>query len=276
MEWKKVVWRAAPLLLIIMLISYFAGDGWGAIPSALVAWGTILLAYMTYEAIRNSNEREKRRRDDELAKEKRNREERLLNEIIEWAENVLAIINKYPTVHFEQLEDLLIRANVLKAKHYNILEALQSSSFDQERAQVSAAIEELKNFVEQADKHVPGGGRKQRVPVPTNLEPTLIKLIEKAAKIKTRDIGKEEHMSKEGESARSSEITLKDIGKHLTKIEGYVIQIRKNMKAQGVGGLGFTSMAAGMALVATGVQTTGGLVIFGAGLIVALYSFYFM
>ena len=118
---------------------------------------------------------------------KKEHKQRLLNEIIEWAENVLAIITKYPTVHFEQLEDLLIRANVLKAKRYAILEA---SIFDQDlKTLVSGAIKELKDFVERADKHVPGMGRKQRIPVPTNLEPTLVKLIEKAAEIKTRGIG---------------------------------------------------------------------------------------
>ena len=146
----------------------------------------------------------------------RERKERLLNEIIEWAENILAIIAKYPTVHFEQLEDLLIRANGLKAKRYAILEA---SIFDQDLETLASDVSEaLKDFVEQADKHAQGMGRKQRIPVPTNLEPTLVKLIEKAAKIKTRDIGKKvENMSKEGEDTGGNEPTLKGIEEHLKR-----------------------------------------------------------
>lgn len=89
MTWENIVWRAAPLLIIIVLISYFAGGGWSAIPSALVAWGTILLAFATFSLVRHSKEQEDRRRQEEQAKEKRDIDERLLNEIIEWAIDVL-------------------------------------------------------------------------------------------------------------------------------------------------------------------------------------------
>ena len=83
-------------------------------------------------------------------------------------------------------------------------------------------------------------------------------------------------MSKGGEPTRSNEITLKKIEERLASIEGHVLQIRKNVKAHGVGGLGFTSMTAGMAPVATGLETTAGLVLFSVGLILTFYSFYFM
>ena len=76
--------RAALLLLVIVLIAYFAGGGWGAIPSALVAWGTILLAYATFSLVRHSKEQEDRQRQEEQAREKRDRKERLLNEISDW------------------------------------------------------------------------------------------------------------------------------------------------------------------------------------------------
>jgi len=88
MTWGYIVWRAAPLFLVIMLVSYFAGDGWRAIPSALVAWGTILLAFATFTLIRHSREQEEQRRKDDQAKEKRDNDERLLNEIIQWATDV--------------------------------------------------------------------------------------------------------------------------------------------------------------------------------------------
>lgn len=143
---------------------------------AISAGATFLLALAAFWAIWQT-----------WSVQKSEKKERRLNEIIEWAENVLAIIAKYPTVHFGQLEDLLIRANGLKAKRYTILEA---SIFDKDlKTLASDAIETLKDFVEQADKHALGIGRKQRIPVPTNLEPTLVKLIEKAAEIRTRGIG---------------------------------------------------------------------------------------
>jgi len=88
MTWKYVIWRAAPLLLIILLVSYFSGDGWHAFPSALVAWGTILLAFATFSLVQHSKEQEDHRRQEEQAKEKRDRDEHLLDEIIEWAIDV--------------------------------------------------------------------------------------------------------------------------------------------------------------------------------------------
>lgn len=56
-----------------------------AIATLILAFVTVSLAIAAFFTIRNSNEREKRRREEELAKEKRERKERLLNEIIEWA-----------------------------------------------------------------------------------------------------------------------------------------------------------------------------------------------
>jgi len=91
MTWKYVVYRAAPLFFIIMLVSYFAGDGWRAIPSALVAWGTILLAFATFTLIRHSRDQEEQRRKDDQAKERRDRDIALLNEIAEWAVSIVKI-----------------------------------------------------------------------------------------------------------------------------------------------------------------------------------------
>jgi hypothetical protein len=88
MKWRTIVDKAAPALLVILLISYFAG-GWDAIPEGLVAWGTILLAYATYQLGRTSIEQNGRLIAENRAKEERDRKEQLLNEIIEWAENVI-------------------------------------------------------------------------------------------------------------------------------------------------------------------------------------------
>lgn len=87
MTWQNLIWRAAPALFVILIISYYA-EGFSAFPSALVAWGTILLAYATFTLVRHSKKQEDQRRQEEQAKEKRDRDERLLNEIIEWAEDI--------------------------------------------------------------------------------------------------------------------------------------------------------------------------------------------
>ena len=61
-----------------------------ALFTGLATFGTLLLALATIVTIKNSNEQEKRRREDELAKEKRDRDERLLNEIIDWASGCMS------------------------------------------------------------------------------------------------------------------------------------------------------------------------------------------
>jgi len=56
---------------------------------ALTAFVTLLVVYATFNATKQSNLREETRRKDEIEKEKRDRDERLLNEIIEWATDIL-------------------------------------------------------------------------------------------------------------------------------------------------------------------------------------------
>ena len=55
---------------------------------AVTALVTLLLALTTVKATEQSNLREKNRRTDEIEKEKRDRDERLLNEVIEWATDI--------------------------------------------------------------------------------------------------------------------------------------------------------------------------------------------
>jgi len=55
---------------------------------ALTALVTLLVVYATFNATKQSNLRELTRRKDEIEKENRDRKERLLNEIIEWAVDV--------------------------------------------------------------------------------------------------------------------------------------------------------------------------------------------
>jgi len=84
MTWKAIIWIGTALLIAILIISYLA-DGLRALPSGLVAWGTILLAFATFQLVRGVIVQEKRRREEEQAREQRNRDEHLLDEIIRWA-----------------------------------------------------------------------------------------------------------------------------------------------------------------------------------------------
>ena len=88
MRWTTIVWAAAPALIIIMAIAYHA-DRWKAIPEALVAWGTILLAFTTYLLGRSGREQtnelieENRRvREEEIRRESLRRR---LSELELWA-----------------------------------------------------------------------------------------------------------------------------------------------------------------------------------------------
>ncbi len=213
------------------------------------------------------------------------RKERLLNEIIDWALDTAksAIARQTREAHELWRTKLNYKFHRTKSKY---IAEIAVSHF----ANLSSFIEDINTELDEAldvttrcisAMHIEGllgNDEAQRLRESEEYIARAVEnLIVEIAKIKTKNIGrKEENMSKEDEATESNKPTLKDIEKHLTKIEGHVIQIRKNVKAQGIGGFGFTGMAAGMALVATGVQTTGGLVIFIVGFIVTLYSFYLM
>jgi hypothetical protein len=109
MSWQKLTWRAFPALVVIMLIAVFIA-GKEAVAEALVAWGTIVLAYATFmlvkenrdQEVRNRTaqlemeeryrkaeaEKEDRYRKDQREREDRERKERLLNEIKDWVDDI--------------------------------------------------------------------------------------------------------------------------------------------------------------------------------------------
>jgi len=75
---------------------------------AVTALVTLLLALTAVRATEQSNFREKNRRTDEIEKENRDRKERLLNEIIEWAIDVRAsAIGKEINLAFFKGKDLV-------------------------------------------------------------------------------------------------------------------------------------------------------------------------
>jgi len=227
MTWQNLIWRAAPLLFVILIISYFA-SGFSAFPSALVAWGTILLAYATFSLIRHSKEQEDRRRKEEQAKENRDREERWLNEIIEWAIDVgkCAFEHKYDTVTGVSAEYFMrvSRANTLS--RFNVVNARSeyvtniASVFEKDLALHSAVkgvTQKLDDIINVIGAVLEGKATPEKI---SESEISLYRcvgiLTKEATKIKTRDIGKkEENMSKEGEATGSNEPTLKHIEDHL-------------------------------------------------------------
>ena len=109
----------------------------------------------------------------------RERKKLAIDHIIQWAEKALAITTKYPSVYFEQLEDLLVQANILKAQRFTVI--IKAESFSQDlKTLVNDAAKELDDFVRQADRHVQMG-RKQRIEVTPELELRFERLIKKAA-----------------------------------------------------------------------------------------------
>lgn len=85
-SWRGFLISAGVLLVVILGIT--ASLDSTQFPSnfanALVAWGTLMLAFATFLLIRHSKEQENQRRKDERAKEERDRQERWLNEITVW------------------------------------------------------------------------------------------------------------------------------------------------------------------------------------------------
>jgi len=148
MTWKDVVWRAAPLLLIIMLTSYFAGDGWGAIPSALVAWGTILLAFATFQLIREN----RRIREEEKERESWRRR---LEELQHWIEDVLRLESKYPGAPLETAVDSFWHKTdarvLLSNKEYIINEAKLFDSEFTTQPKLTDQIARLSHILEYED-----------------------------------------------------------------------------------------------------------------------------
>lgn len=83
MKIRYVIFASIPLLLVILGVMYPI-SGFNDLPSTLVAWGTLMLAIATFTLIQRSREQEEQRRKDDISRERRQREENLLNEISEW------------------------------------------------------------------------------------------------------------------------------------------------------------------------------------------------
>ena len=98
MKIRIVLLASIPLLVIILGVVY-PTSGFDELPSSLVAWGTLMLAIATFALIHHNNKQEVNRNKADLLKEERGKQERferenrerniqLLNDAINWAEDL--------------------------------------------------------------------------------------------------------------------------------------------------------------------------------------------
>ncbi len=165
---------------------------------AVTALVTLLLALTTVKATEQSNLREKNRRTDEIKKEKRDRKERLLNEIIEWAEDIAEGGSKEElqttmevsdqTLQRIDIDNLLRRYKTALVRVIYMCEIALVFGEDLHTAVVETTKELLK-FSAVKIKHLVGKTTQKSL---SEQELSLFKhaqeVIEEAVKIKTKDI----------------------------------------------------------------------------------------
>lgn len=196
------------------------------IAAVLVGGGTLFLGVMAWRTINQTRSIQKA--------EKR---ERLLNEIIEWASGCIRCafeLDKHHArgvgkeVYVMMLADDLIDRLRAFHKRKGYIKNIATPLFFGEglSSAVKVAIECLEITIQRIETDTFGNDEerneaKERLSRFMNKEGgglsfCMNKVLEEAAKIKTKNIGKkEENISKEGEATGSSEPTTKDIEEHL-------------------------------------------------------------
>ena len=76
MSWFKFI-LSSGLLLVVLLAIMYPVSKFNDLPQIVVAWGTVMLASVTFLLIRNGREQETR-----------DRRERLLNEVVMWLKDL--------------------------------------------------------------------------------------------------------------------------------------------------------------------------------------------
>ena len=153
MTWGKVILRAAPLLLIIVLTSYFTGGGWSAIPSALVAWGTILLAYVAYMSILENRRIRTQEREHDFKR-------RCLKDIQDWAEKGISFLMELGVPDIETRKSLTLLAP-LRAMNKWMMDASRIFAEDDKKAllkKVDEAAENLKQYCKVLERELSSEG----------------------------------------------------------------------------------------------------------------------
>jgi len=251
-------------------------DNWiNLIVAILVGGGTITLAVMTWKAIGQTR-----------AIQKSERRERLLNEIIEWAVDIL----KFSPMPKQTIFALKLKKEEPKVEDVIMLWQVSLSEFllpiiskgayinriseslgKNMCAATNKASLYLGNIIEYINKLEATYSSLEALTKPNEeLHNAAVQIIEEATKIKTRGIGNEEGMSKEGENVVSDEPNPKDIEEHLKRQD-------RQTKWQWLFSLGVSAMAVGLTwVIATMPRTPGdlrtGLFVFAIGLVISLLS----
>lgn len=224
-------------LLIALLIfwgfyCFIKNDNWLAVTSL----ATLVLALGAFLSIWQNH-----------LLQKRERRERLLNEIIEWAEDVAGCGSDINILFFPDASDLrrepferqeiaeamtrthlgtlLLRYKAIVARREYVRTAV--SAFGRNLpAKEKDVSDELNKFLPVLDRRIKGNATNEDMKkAEEKLNECARILIEEATKIKTKDIGqKEENMPKEGEDTGGNEPTLKNIEDHLKQQD---IQMKK-------------------------------------------------
>jgi hypothetical protein len=207
--WKQYL--VPVLLTIIGIVFYLALEANSKAAEAIVAFGTLILALVTALSILNSNEQEKRHREEELARENREKKERLLNEIIEWA---IAVTNcnmeanpmsvsqtsgtsKEREFHHATLCDFANRLQAMRGRSLKIKSITSLTQFHQHQSlneKVSELIIILEGYIKSildcTDILYTGGASEQlrnaidkASEIRVKMEDTAYKVIEEAVKI---------------------------------------------------------------------------------------------
>ena len=191
------------------------------IAAILVGGGTITLAVMTWKAVGQTR-----------AIQKSERRERLLNEIIEWAVDIL----KFSPMPKQAIFALKLKKEEPKVEDVIMLWQVSLSEFLLPIISKGAYINRISetlgknmcaatnkaslclgNIIEYINKLEATYSSLEALTKPNEeLHNAAVQIIEEATKIKTIDMGKkEENMSKEGEVTASNAPTIKDIEEHL-------------------------------------------------------------
>lgn len=174
--------------------------------TALMAFGTLFLAYATFRSIAHSAEQEKRRIQHSNEQEKRDRTERLLNEIIKWATDLFQYafgsesrlvpmvdvkmqrkadtankLSKYQFLFAKSEGIKVIAAELQKNLSKEDINAPVSAAIGYLETAITATIKRFRNITDETTKG-------QLETVEQELQKAARHLIETATKLKTKGI----------------------------------------------------------------------------------------
>jgi len=186
-----VILGTIPVFILVLKYDPKLSNAYVAFGTLALALVTGVLAFFTWWSIRNSNE-----------KEERDRKERLLNEIIEWAEDLARLNFKiYNFVEAQISKESWVESGIGEiVSQFQVIEAkgiyitnITLSSFKGKRkllSSVKAVNKEIRELVDVSTERLDGKVTTEAVTEHMNLlRLKIAELFKEAAKIKARDIG---------------------------------------------------------------------------------------